>query len=576
MPRCLPRHSRRILWCLVAASASAANAAGPILAASADHHAAVRAAYVTEVQRRAPAAYRMQSVTVGRIEAHNEAQDLRAGFDVDGLTVVTSAREDRPLQLSLDAFGCDDALDVLPLALPSADGNRASYRRGDVVEWYVNGPLGLEQGFDIATRPACREAGGGSLTVTMRIDGLSVQLEPSGRAATLRDEAGDIVLRYAELFVQDARGRSLPAMLSAGDGWLAIHVDDSDAAYPLVIDPLLSAQPQKLVADDAAADDSFGHSVAIDGDVAVIGAPDDDNAKGVDAGAVYVFTRQPGVDAWVFQQKLLTDDATLTGGDRFGRAVAVSGNRIAIGAPLDNASRGQVQVFERPSAAAPFVFAQKIIPADVANSDRFGSALALSGTTLVGTSPFDDTAAGVDAGSVHVFVKGAAGFALQAKLTAAGAAAADEFGSAVALSGDTLAVGMHGDDDNGAESGSALVFVRSGVTWALQAKLAAPNGKADDRFGAAIALSGNTTVIGAPRAGAANDGRGYVFVRNAGVWQLQQSLQVGSKIGSVAIDEPWCTCARRAAGHSTWCSHRPASRALIDWAPPWRCTPVRC
>jgi hypothetical protein len=59
MPRCLPRHSRRILWCLVAASASAANAAGPILAASADHHAAVRAAYVNEVQRRAPAAYRM-------------------------------------------------------------------------------------------------------------------------------------------------------------------------------------------------------------------------------------------------------------------------------------------------------------------------------------------------------------------------------------------------------------------------------------------------------------------------------------------------------------------------------------
>ena len=160
--------------------------------------------------------------------------------------------------------------------------------------------------------------------------------------------------------------------------------------------------------------------------------------------------------------------------------------------------------------------------------DQFGISTSVSGNTAVVGSFLDDHAGGVDAGSAYVFVRTGTTWSLQAKLFAADAAAGDEFGISVSVSGDTVVVGAHRDDTGaGADAGSAYVFVRSGTTWTQQQKLAPPDAGAGDRFGGSVSLSGNTAVVGArlDDTGANTDsGSAYVFLRSGTTWSQQQKL----------------------------------------------------
>src|SRR6185503_19688910 len=188
---------------------------------------------------------------------------------------------------------------------------------------------------------------------------------------------------------------------------------------------------------DAAAGDLFGDSVAVSGDTAVVGAIGDDDG-GTSSGSAYVFVRSAGV--WSQQQKLTASDALA--GDEFGYSVAVSGDTAVVGARSD--------------------------------SD-----------------------AGTFSGSAYVFVRSAGVWSQQQKLTASDAAAGDFFGFSVAVSGDTAVVGAIFDDDAGSGSGSAYVFVRSAGVWSQQQKLTASDAAASDSFGASVAVSGDTAVVGA-------------------------------------------------------------------------------
>src|SRR5512136_1022298 len=103
----------------------------------------------------------------------------------------------------------------------------------------------------------------------------------------------------------------------------------------------------------------------------------------------------------------------------------------------------------------------------------------------------------------------------QQKLLPSDGATGDIFGRSISISGDTAVVGAHCNDDNGADAGSAYVFIRSGTTWTQQAKLLALDGASNDYFGWSVAIDGNTAIIGATGDddnGAAS-GSMYVFVR---------------------------------------------------------------
>ncbi len=179
----------------------------------------------------------------------------------------------------------------------------------------------------------------------------------------------------------------------------------------------------------------------------------------------------PGAIAWNQQAKLTAGDAAT--GDRFGRAVAVSGDTAVIGAYWDDdggTESGSAYVFTRTGG----VWSQqaKLTASDPGAFDWFGVSVAVSGDTAVIGARWDDDG-GTDSGSAYVFARSGEVWSQQAKLIPSDLAANDFFGISVAVSGDTAVIGAHGNDDGGSESGSAYVFTRSGVAWSQQAKLTA-------------------------------------------------------------------------------------------------------
>jgi hypothetical protein len=210
-----------------------------------------------------------------------------------------------------------------------------------------------------------------------------------------------------------------------------------------------------------------------------------------------VFTRTGS--SWTQQAKLTATDAAA--GDRFGSTVAVSGDTVIIGAPFDDGTgtdSGSGYVFTRTGSS--WSQQAKLTASDAAAGDQFGNSVAVSGDTAVIGAPDDDDAAAAAAssGSGYVFARTGSSWSQQAKLTAADATIADLFGSAVAVAGDTAVIGAPGDGDAGFNSGSGYVFTRSGSGWSQQAKLTAPDAAGGDYFGSAVAVSGDTAHIGAP------------------------------------------------------------------------------
>lgn len=280
-------------------------------------------------------------------------------------------------------------------------------------------------------------------------------------------------------------------------------------------------QQAQLTADDAATNDQFGVSVAVNGDTAVVGSYLNDEA-GNNNGAAYVFVRTG--ESWSQQAKLTASDSADF--DNFGSAVAISGDTAVVGAYGDDdefMDSGAAYVFVRSEG----VWSQqtKLVASDPGEDDNFGHMVAISGNTaLVGGYLNDD--AGMNSGSVYVFVRSGVQWSEQAKLTASDAAAGDEFGNAVAIDGDTAVIGARLKAEVGAESGVAYVFGRSGGSWSEQAKLMPNDLAVGDRFGWAVAIGEETIVASSAKdnAGGTDSGSAYVFVRHEGGWIQQAKL----------------------------------------------------
>ena len=306
-------------------------------------------------------------------------------------------------------------------------------------------------------------------------------------------------------------------------------------------------QTAKLTASDGADGDQFGESVAVSGDTVVVGAQlNDDN--GTSSGSAYVFVKPGGGWAGSLTQtaKLTASDGAA--GDQFGWSVAVSGDTVLVGAQLndDNStSSGSAYVFVKPGGgwAGSLTQTAKLTASDGAAGDQFGYSVAVSGDTVVVGALFDDDN-GRDSGSAYVFVEPGGGWAgsltQTAKLTASDGAAGDQFGESVAVSGDTVVVGALFDDDNGTSSGSAYVFVKPGGGWAgsltQTAKLTASDAAANDLFGRAVVVSGDTVVVSAlfDDDNGFNSGSAYVF-GPAGPVEVTIDIKPGSDPNSINV-----------------------------------------
>ncbi|MGH9940501.1 MAG: FG-GAP repeat protein, partial [Blastocatellia bacterium] len=315
------------------------------------------------------------------------------------------------------------------------------------------------------------------------------------------------------------------------------------AAAQLIAPPL--AQLPSLVAPEGAADDKLGWSVAASGDTLVIGAYLDDAGANADQGSAYVFVRSGGV--WSFQQKLVANDGAAQ--DRFGDSVAIIGDTIVVGAPLDdigaNLDQGSAYVFVRSGTG--WAIQQKLTANDGAAQDRFGDSVAIYADTVVAGAPLDNTATNSDQGAAYVFARSGAVWSQRQKLSANDGAPDDQFGGAVAISDNTIVVGAYLDDNTTPTTGQegAYVFARSGNDWSFQQKLVASDGAEGDHFGAAVAVSGDMVVIGAwldDNGPNTDQGAAYVFARSGTSWTQQRKLTAndgrgGDRFGrSVALD----------------------------------------
>lgn len=352
------------------------------------------------------------------------------------------------------------------------------------------------------------------------------------------------------------------------------------------------AQQAFVKAANTDAGDGFGTSVAIDGDTLVVGAPLEDSSQTTitngttasanntktDSGAVYVYVRSGST--WTQQAYLKAPN--LDSGDHFGASVAISGDTIVVGAPLEDSNQttitngttgstndtatdaGAVYVFKRTGTA----WAQEayIKAPNAEAGDQLGYSVAISGDTIIAGAPFEDsvrrtitngtTASAnnsvVDSGAAYIFKRTGTTWAQECYLKSPNGDAGDQFGISVAVDVDTVLVGSPFEDANSqtiangasatasadntaTSSGAVYVFVRSGVTWTREAYIKAANSEAGDQFGQSLSISGDLIVVGAPFEASSqttitngttasadntssNSGAAYVFSRTATVW----------------------------------------------------------
>ena len=460
----------------------------------------------------------------------NAAQQFEANWSERGLAIQAGKLA---WGLRLEAWGYGDELVSAGRAVPQANEHRVEYHRSGLTEWYVNGPLGIEQGFTVLSPPE-GSSSSGALTVRLAWSGEArVQVEEQS-AAVVSNFAGEPVLRYSGLSARDASGRVLRTWLEQRGVAILLRVDDREATYPVVIDPLI--QQQKLTASDGASGDEFGISVSLsaDGSTALIGAHNATVGNKGAQGAAYVFVLSGGT--WSQQQKL-----TAFGGaanDSFGISVSLSadGSTALIGA-----NYATVGAYTFQGAAYVFVLSggtwsqvQKLTALDGAADDNFGLRVSLSAdgsTALIGAY---NAAVGGNAGqgAAYVFVNSGGTWSQQQKLTASVGAAGAYFGISVSLSADgsTALIGAYAARVGGnVNQGAAYVFVLSGGTWSQQQELTASDGAASAYFGISVSLSadGSTALIGAYAANVGVNtaqGAAYVFVLSGGTWSQQQEL----------------------------------------------------
>ena len=301
---------------------------------------------------------------------------------------------------------------------------------------------------------------------------------------------------------------------------------------------------------------TFGASVALEGDFALIGAPQQqfclyENYNGNCQSAMYgagfalIFARNGATDEWELSFNLTASDSVYdtsyyddfymelrqrnnTAQIRFGTDVALSGDYALVSSSWTSFSYsteynvnvnvdvpGAAYVFKKTSENEWSEQAKLVSDLGNTTNDNFGQSIDISGDVAVVGAVYDNEK-GSSAGAAYVFSRSVSDetWRRDAKLIASDASSGDQFGRSVAASGSYVFIGAPNDDENGSESGSVYVFKRdaSTNTWTQTAKLTASNAAPNDQFGYSVAVKGDRALVGAPYKASAFGGSGVVYV----------------------------------------------------------------
>jgi len=265
----------------------------------------------------------------------------------------------------------------------------------------------------------------------------------------------------------------------------------------------------QLTASDAQASGYFGISVALSGNRLVVGAYGEDTAVGVAAGKVYVYD---------WNGSVYVEVAQLTAGDPqayayFGVSVALSGNRLVVGAHFEDTAgvaAGKVYIYDWNGTA--YIEVAQLLASDTQAGDQFGRSIALSGNRLV-VGAYRENTAELDTGRVYVYDWDGSAYVEVVQLTASDAQAHDWFGSSVALSGNRLVVGAYVEDTAGSDVGKVYAYGWNGTAYIEVAQLTASDAQAYDLFGYSVAVDGERLLVGAfaRNASLAEAGKVYIY-----------------------------------------------------------------
>ncbi len=297
---------------------------------------------------------------------------------------------------------------------------------------------------------------------------------------------------------------------------------DSGAVYiyeQLNTEPMSWTLSLKLVVSDSVGLANFGASIALEDDLLVVSAPNDLG----EVGSVYIFDRNlGGANEWGQVAKISPENGEA--GDYFGVAVVLQGDILVVGADGDDEQAmdaGAAYIFDRNQGGSDqWGLVKKIFSEQTDHGDHFGSSLALDGDTLIVGAPFDDIVGINRTGRAVIFQRDQNGFNQWGEvkiIQASDAAAEDFFGTSVTISGDFVAVGAVGKDTVGSESGAVYVFFRNEGdfdAWGEVKKILASDPGGGQRFGGAVALSGQLLLVGKPEDGTSQTGNGDAYLFN--------------------------------------------------------------
>ncbi len=318
-------------------------------------------------------------------------------------------------------------------------------------------------------------------------------------------------------------------------GVKATDLELQDVPRTFSLQYFLAFIARKLVANDKAASDQFGWSVAMssDGSRVIVGAlyaNYADPGGTSDAGAAYVFIRSG--TTWTQESKLTASDKAAN--DYFGSSVSISsdGSRVIVGAPLASpggtTNAGAAYIYTR--SGTTWTQESKLTASDKAAGDQFGDKASVSmssdGSRVIIGAYYASVGGTSNAGAAYVYTRSGTTWTQESKLTASDKAANDSFGYSVSMSSDgsRVIVGARYADPGGTtDAGAAYVFIRSGTTWTQESKLTASDKAANDYFGSSVSISsdGSRVIVGALYAdpgGTSNAGAAYVCGYSGGTW----------------------------------------------------------
>ncbi len=289
----------------------------------------------------------------------------------------------------------------------------------------------------------------------------------------------------------------------------------------LCLAELTLAEQQKLTAMDGERLDKFGHAVAISGNFAIVGAYGDDD-HGDASGSAHIYFHNG--TTWEYRQKLTVSQGQ--GLEKFGFAVDISGNLAIVGAFGENGEgspKGSAYIFSFDGSN--WSQTQMLVAGDGLAWDSFGQAVSISGHSALVGAP-GDSSLGDSSGCAYLFTFNGTTWDQGVQLAANDAAGWDRFGNSVSLSGDLAIVGAPGDNEGGNASGSAYIFSFEQSSWVQIEKLMASDGSGWDKFGHSVDIVQNSLIVGAPGVNQNNvsTGAAYLFSFDGNSWVEMQKI----------------------------------------------------